>query len=154
MTGPHGDAARVELYWLPLGAGDSSGCVRPNGRIFEAIAAHRQRRRPADLYHSALLVRLDEACYTIEMAPAWGHREQHRGVVAEGPVGLPWLGRSRFFRCEIRRWRDGVIPDIAEAVDSPRNLDTDAGRAGRLLDLVPAFPAVTWGRDELRAGEM
>jgi hypothetical protein len=46
------------------------------------------------------------------------------------------------------------IPDIAEAVDSPRNLDTDAGRTGRLLELVPAFPAVTWGRDELRAGEM
>jgi hypothetical protein len=88
------------------------------------------------------------------MAPAWGHRKQDRGVVAEGPVGLPWLGRSRFFRYEIRRWRDGVIPDIAEAVDSPRNLDTDAARAGRLLDLVPAFPAVTWGRDELRAGEM
>ena len=47
-----------------------------------------------------------------------------------------------------------MIPDIAEAVGSPRSVDTDAGRAGRLLDLVPAFPAVTWGRDELRAGEM
>ena len=75
-------------------------------------------------------------------------------MVAEGPVGLTWLGRSRFFRYEIRRWRDGAIPDIAEAVDSPRNLDTDAGRACRRLDLVPDFPAVTWGRDELRAGEM
>jgi hypothetical protein len=144
----------VELYWLPLGAGDTSGCVRANGRIFEAVVAHRQRRGPAGLYHSALMVRLDGACYAIEMAPAWGYREQDRGVVAEGPVGLPWLGRSRFFRYEIRRWRDGLIPDIAEAVDSPRNLDTDAGRTGRLLDLVPAFPAVTWGRDELRAGEM
>jgi hypothetical protein len=134
----------MELYWLPLGAGDTSGCVRANGRIFEAVVAHRQRRGPAGLYHSALMVRLDGACYAIEMAPAWGHREQDRGVVAEGPVGLPWLGRSRFFRYEIRRWRDGVIPDIAEAVDSPGNLDTDAGLAGRLLDLVPAFPAVTW----------
>jgi hypothetical protein len=148
------DPARVELYWLPLGAGDTSGCVRANGRIFEAVVAHRQRRGPVGLYHSALMVRLDGACYAIEMAPAWGYQEQDRGVVAEGPVGLPWLGRSRFFRYEIRRWRDGLIPDIAEAVDSPRNLDTDAGRAGRLLDLVPAFPAVTWGRDELRAGEM
>ena len=154
MTDPRRDAARVELYWLPLGAGDTSGCVRANGRVFEAVVAHRQRRRPAGLYHSALMVRLDGACYAIEMAPAWGHREQARGVVAEGPVGLPWLGRSRFFRYEIRRWRDGVIPDIAEAVGSPRSVDTDAGRAGRLLDLVPAFPAVTWGRDELRAGEM
>jgi len=154
VTDSRRDAARVELYWLPLGAGDTSGCVRASGRIFEAVVAHRQRRRPGGLYHSALMVRLDGACYAIEMAPAWGHRAQDRGVVAEGPVGLPWLRRSRFFRYEIRRWRDGVIPDIAEAVDSPRNLDTDAGRAGRLLDLVPAFPAVTWGRDELRAGEM
>ena len=48
-----------------------------------------------------------------------------------------------------------MIPDIAEAVGSPRSVDTDAGRAARLLDLVPVFPAaVTWGRDELRAGEM
>ncbi len=31
------DPARVELYWLPLGAGDTSGCVRANGRIFEAV---------------------------------------------------------------------------------------------------------------------
>ena len=128
MTDSRRDAARVELYWLPLGAGDTSGCVRANGRIFEAVVAHRQRRRPAGLYHSALMVRLDGACYAIEMAPAWGHREQDRGVVAEGPVGLPWLGRSRFFRYEIRRWRDGVIPDIAEAVGSPRSMDTDAGR--------------------------
>lgn len=154
MTAPVRDPARVELYWLPLGAGDTSGCVRANGRIFETVVAHHQRRQPVGLYHSALMVRLDGACYAIEMAPAWGHRERDRGVVAEGPVGLTWLGRSRFFRYEIRRWRDGAIPDIAEAVDSPRNLDTDAGRAGRLLDLVPDFPAVTWGRDELRAGEM
>ena len=154
MTEPRRDAARVDLCWLPLGVGDTSGCVRANGRIVEAVVAHRQRRLAASLYHSALMVRLDGACYAIEMAPAWGHRGQDRGVVAEGPVGLPWLGRSRFFRYEIRCWRDGVIPDIAEAVGSPRSVDTDAGRAGRLLDLVPAFPAVTWGRDELRAGEM
>jgi len=88
------------------------------------------------------------------MAPAWGNTERERGVVGEGPVGLPWLGRSRFFRYEIRRWRDGTIPDIAEAVASPQRLDTDVTRAGRLLDLVPAFPAATWGRDELQAGEM
>ena len=152
MTGA--DTARVELYWLPLGAGDASGCVRWNGRIFEAVAARRQHRRPCDLYHSALIVRLGGARYAIEMAPVWGRSEPGRGVVGEGPVGLPWLGRSRFFRYEIRRWRDGAIPDIAEAVDSPRNLHTDGGRAGRLLALVPAFPTVTWGRDELRAGEM
>ena len=88
------------LYWLPLGPRylRLRGTI---GRIFAAVGAHRQRRRPARLY--AATVRLDGTCYAIEMAPAWGHREQDRGVVAEGPVGLPWLGRSRFFRYEILR---------------------------------------------------
>ena len=154
MDSAHQDPAQVELYWLPLGAGGGAGCVRWNGRIFEAIAARQQRRPRCDLYHSALLVRLGADRYAIEMAPAWGNTERDRGVVGEGPVGLPWLGRSRFFRYEIRRWRGGTIPDIADAVASPQRLDTDVVRTGRLLDLVPAFPAATWGRDELQAGEM
>jgi len=49
---------------------------------------------------------------------------------------------------------DGTIPDLAEAVASPQRLSTDVARARRLLDLVPAFPAVTRGRDELHAGKM
>jgi hypothetical protein len=44
-------ASRMDLYWLPLGAGGHS--VRWNGRIFEAVAARLQRRQPCDLYHSA-----------------------------------------------------------------------------------------------------
>jgi hypothetical protein len=148
------DLASVELYWLPLGAGDASGCVRWNGRVFEAAAAAHQHRRARDLYHSALIVEVGGERYTIEMAPVWGNKRADRGVVSEGAVGLPWLGRSRFFRYEIRRWRNGTIPDIAEAVASPKHVHTDTVRAQRLLDLVPAFPAVTWGRDELHAGEM
>jgi|SRR5690242_4915649 len=144
----------VELYWLPLGAGDTSGCVRWNGRIFEAIAAWHQHRHARDLYHSALIVRLGGDRYVIEMAPVWGNKAPDRGVVSEGAVGLPWLGRSRLFRYEIRRWRNGIIPDIAEAVASPQHLSTGIFRARRLLDLAPAFPAATWGRDELHAGEM
>jgi hypothetical protein len=148
------DFARVDLYWLPLGAGDASGCVHRNGRLFEAMVARHQHRQPRDLYHSALMVHLGGDHYAIEMAPAWGSKERDRGVVSEGAVGMPWLGRSRFFRYEIRRWRDGTIPDIAEAVASPQPLSTDISRASKLLDLVPAFPAVTWGRDEFRTGEM
>jgi hypothetical protein len=148
------DLASVELYWLPLGAGDVSGSVRWNGRVFEAVAAWHQHRQARDLYHSALIVELGSDRYTIEMTPAWGNKQPGRGVVGEGAVGLPWLGRSRFFRYEIRRWRNGTIPDIAEAVISPQRLSTDIFRAQRLLYLVPAFPAVTWGRDELHAGEM
>jgi hypothetical protein len=90
----------------------------------------------------------------IEMAPVWGHKQADRGAVSHGPVGLPWLGRSRFFRYEVRRWRNGSIPDLSEAVASPRRLSADVVRAQLLLDLVPAFPTVTWGRDELRTGAM
>ena len=72
MDSAHQDLAQVELYWLPLGAG-GGGCVRWNGRIFEAIVARHQRRPRCDLYHSALLVGLGADRYAIEMAPAWGY---------------------------------------------------------------------------------
>ena len=62
--------------------------------------------------------------------------------------------RFRIFRYEIRRWRDGIIPDVAEAVESPRRLTPTARSRGRLLDLVPSVPTPVWGRDELHAGEM
>ncbi|HLN78632.1 MAG TPA: hypothetical protein VK204_16435 [Nocardioidaceae bacterium] len=144
----------VDLYWLPLGAGEANRCVRWNGRIFEAVVAGHEHRGRCDLYHSALEVHSDGVRYVIEMAPVWSIKESDRGVVCEGAVGLAVLGRSRLFRYEVRRWRDGVIPDVVEAVDSPRRLSVDRERARRLLDLVPTFPAVTWGRDELHAGEM
>jgi hypothetical protein len=75
-------------------------------------------------------------------------------VVAEGPVGSRWAGHFRIFRYELRLWRDGVIPDIAEAVDSPQRLTTDSALAERIIELVPAVPTQVWGRDELGAGEM
>jgi hypothetical protein len=74
--------------------------------------------------------------------------------VCEGPVGLSWLGRSRFFRYEVRCWRDGIIPDITEAVDSPQRLSGDPERAEHILALAPSFPTATWGRDELGTGDM
>jgi len=153
---PPGTAAgtAVDLYWLPLGAGEANSCVRWNGRVFEAVVARWERRERCDLYHSALEVRVDGGRFVIEMAPVWGNPVPGRGVVAEGPVGLAPLGRSRYFRYEVRRWRDGVIPDVAEAVASPRCLSRDPVRARRVLALVPAFPVATWGRDELGAGEM
>ena len=71
-----------------------------------------------------------------------------------GPVGTRAAGRFRLFRYEIRRWRDGVIPDVAEAVESPRLLSDDVECARRLLELVPQVPTPVWGRDELHTGEM
>jgi hypothetical protein len=142
----------IDLYWLPLGAGGHS--VRLNGRIFEAIVARHERRSACDLYHSALEVRTPEGCFVIEQAPLGAEPATNRGVVAHGDVGARWAGRLRVFRYEVRRWRNGVIPDIGEAVDSPQRLSDDPRQAGHLLDLVPLVPTPVWGRDELGTGEM
>jgi hypothetical protein len=123
-----------------------------NGRIFEAIAARLERRDRCDLYHSALEVRLPEGRFVIEMTPI--RASDGADVVAKGAVGSRAAGRFRLFRYEVRRWRDGTIPDVAEAVDSPQRLSNDPDCARRLLELVPQVPTAVWGRDELRAGEM
>jgi hypothetical protein len=142
----------VDLYWLPLGAGGHS--VRLNGRVFEAVAAGMERRRACDLYHSALEVRAPQGRFVIEMTPIPAGDGAERGVVTEGAVGARAAGRFRLFRYEVRRWRDGVIPDVAEAVESPRLLSEDPECARRLLELVPQVPTPVWGRDEQRTGEM
>ena len=142
----------VDLFWLPLGAGGH--CVRLNGRAFEGLVARREHRRACDLYHSALEVRLEANRWVIEMGPVWSNADPRRGVVGVGPVGLPCLGRLRLFRYEVRSWVEGRIPDLAEAVDSPRRLSADTERAARVLDLVPRFRTATWGRDEQGTGEM
>jgi hypothetical protein len=144
-------SSAIDLYWLPLGAGGH--IVRLNGRIFEWLAARLEHRDRCDLYHSALEVHVPEERFVIEQAPAWGEGGE-RGVVAEGAVGTRAAGRLRLFRYEIRRWRDGVIPDVSEAVESPHRLSDDADRARRLLELVPHVPTPVWGRDELQTGEM
>ena len=78
----------------------------------------------------------------IEHAPARGESRE-RGVVAEGRVGIRAAGRFRLFRYEVRRWRDGVIPDVAEAVESPQRLTDDPERARRLLEAIS--PSVSPG---------
>ena len=145
-------ACGVDLYWLPLGAGGHS--VRLNGRAYEAVAARIQGRPALDLYHSALVVRVPEGRFVVEQAPVRDDNGASRGVVAEGAVGSRRAGRFRIFRYEVRCWRNGVIPDIGEAVDSPRRLTDDPAVARRILDLVPAVPTLVWGRDESHAGEM
>jgi hypothetical protein len=144
--------AGVDLYWLPLGAGGHF--VRLNGRVYEALAARLQRRAACDLYHSALQVELPEGTFVIEQAPVHDWSGEERGVVAEGAVGARWAGRVRIFRYEIRLWRGGHIPDVAEAVDSPRRLSDHEQVARRVLEVVPQVPTPVWGRDELGTGEM
>jgi hypothetical protein len=128
--------------------------VRLNGRVFEAVAARLQRRPACDLYHSALQVQAGGETFVIEQTPVADLSGDERGVVAEGAVGSGWAGRFRVFRYEIRVWRNGHIPDVAEAVDSPVRLSEDEPHARRVLDLVAQVPTPVWGRDELRAGEM
>lgn len=148
------ETASVDLYWLPVGAGEAPGLVRWSGRLFESVVAGFERRERRDLYHSALEVSLDGDRFVIEMTPVWGNGQLGRGVVCQGAVGLPQLGRSQFFRYEVRRWRSGTIPDVAEGVNSPIRLSEASAPARRLLSLVPDFPTVTWGRDELHTGDM
>jgi len=147
-----GRRGSVDLYWIPLGAG--AHVVRVSGKLFEAASALVARRPRRDLYHSALVIAAPGGHFVIEQAPVPDGNGQRRGVVAEGPVGMRWLGRFRVFRYEIRRWQDGRIPDINQAIGSPIGVSDDASVAGRILENLSSIPTPVWGRDELGTGEM
>lgn len=152
VPGSAAGSGSVDLYWLPLGAG---GCVvRWNGRMYEAAVARRDHRPPRSLFHAALEVVSGGERYVVEVGPAWGDLPPERGVVVEGAVGSARLGRCRAFRYEVRCWREGCIPDLAAAVESPRRVSESAEQARALLEDVPRVPALTWGRDEMHAGDM
>lgn len=162
LFGPEGDdtfrsrastgEAAVDLYWLPLGAGGHS--VRFNGIVYEAISSLIERRPRCDVYHTALEILVPSGLFTVEMTPIPNGRGSERGVVAQGAVGTKSAGRLRIFRYEIRRWRNGVIPDLDYAVASPIRVTDDPAVAHHILELLPSMPTPTWGRDELGAGEM
>ena len=142
----------IDLYWLPLGAGGH--CVRVNGRAYERLVAWRENRAPLDLYHCALMLHVAATTYAVEMGPVWNVAAPDRGVVVQGPVGSRRLGRLRAFTYEVRCWPGGSIPDIGAAVDSPVRVTDDPAQAGRVLALLRQVPPLTWGRDELRTGDM
>ncbi|HZD23721.1 MAG TPA: hypothetical protein VE569_10025 [Acidimicrobiia bacterium] len=154
MTTADSPLAGVDLYWIPLGAG-GSGFVRMNGRIYEAIKARLEHRDPLALYHTALQVQMPAGTYVVEtMWPSPNNDVGSRGVVVEGPVASRLLGRLRLFRYEIRRWRNGVLPDAAEAIGGPQRVSDDPALAARLLNLTASVPALAWGRDEFGTGDM
>jgi len=143
----------IYLYWLPLGAGGSF--VRFNGRVFEFIQARVERRIPLALYHTALIVVVPEGRFVIENSwPIPDAEGQSRGVTVEGPVFMRRLGRLEVFRYEVRRWRDGVIADQVDAVESPQCVSRDPIQALRILELVDSVPSLVWGRDEQSTGDM
>jgi hypothetical protein len=156
MSSPRLEPSKVgiDLFWIPLGAG-GSGFVQLNGRIYEAIKAGLERRRPLELYHTALEVRLPEGRFVVEtMWPSPDADTPSRGVVMEAPVFGRWIARLRMFRYEVRCWRDGVLPDAGEAVGGPQLLSDDPDRARGLLRLTGSVPALIWGRDQVGAGDM
>lgn len=144
--------AWVDLFWLPVGAGGHF--VRWNGRLYERWTARREHRAPVELYHSGLIVGVGTVTYAVEMGPVWNVSDPGRGVLCEGPVGSPWLGRFRAFRYEVRCWPGGRIPDVDEAVDSPVRTTEDPTRVAALLQVLREVPPLTWGRDERGTGEM
>jgi hypothetical protein len=146
------DGYGVDLHWIPLGAGGRS--VRFNGIVYEAVTALIQHRPRCDIYHSALEIVLPEGLYAVEMTPVPNGRPWERGVVADGPVGIRWAGRLRLFRYEVRRWRDGVIPDLRLALSPPVRVTDDPVTTQQVFGVLPDVPRLTWGRDERRAGEM
>ncbi|MCC9197807.1 hypothetical protein QNO08_06610 [Arthrobacter sp. zg-Y820] len=139
------DSARLQLWWLPVGAGGH--VVVHTSRCWELFHALVNRRPPQPLFHSALIVVLDEVEFVIEMSPVWGRHDPSRGVVVTGPVGLPFLGRSRLFRYEVRCWPHGILPDRRHAAGKPVEFTLTADAASALLDRVAAVPPHTWGRE-------
>jgi hypothetical protein len=146
------ESGTVDLYWLPLGAGGRF--VRFNGRVYERLVATLAHRPPLDLYHAALEVTIPEGRFAVELTPIPAGAAAARGVVGEGPVGTPLLARFRVFSYELHAWRGGEIPDVREAVESPRRVGRTEAEARRVLGLLPTVPMLTWGRDEGGLGEM
>ena len=112
-------AAAVRLYWIPLGAGLDVvrlTVARLSGNVFEAVSALARQRPPCDLYHAALEVSLPGRRFVIEMTGAPDRHGCKRGVVCQGAMSAPWLGRFRLFRYEVRCWPGGTIPDAKYAV--------------------------------------
>lgn len=156
MDGAEPDGrAGVVLHWIPLGAGSGTGplLVRIGGLAFRGFQAMR-RHRTGPLFHAALIVRLDSRVHAVEMAPAWGPAANGLGVIGTGPVALRGLGRSPLFRYEVRCTTGLAIADLAYAVQPPHELSTRPDDARRVLNAVARAPRPTWGRDELRTGEM
>ena len=154
MTPTDAATEKIDLYWIPLGSG-GSGFVRLNGRIYETIKASLERRKPLALYHTALQVHVREGRFVVEtMWPSPDSDTPSRGVVLESAVGSRLLARSRTFRYEVRRWRNGVLPDADDAVGGPQNVSEDPEQARQVLEAASSVPNLIWGRDQLRTGEM
>lgn len=145
--------SRIDLYWIPVGAGGRE-IVRICARLYEIVAAALQRRKPQALFHTALVITGGSARRVVECAwPAPDDDLSSRGVVAVGPVFTRGLGKLRIFRYEVRCWDDGVIADLGYATRSLR-ISADDATVERVVAAVASVPNHCWGRDVLSTGEM
>ena len=139
----------IDLHWIPLGAGGHS--VRFNGIVYESLAASIQRRPRYNIYHSALELTLPDGVYTVEMTPVPNSRGWERGLIAEGPLGSS--GRDDFGSSVTRSAGGRTVSSQTWAMPCHRHCISPTARVvERAFGLLPAVPALTWGRDESRRG--
>jgi hypothetical protein len=158
---PAGQAS-IELCWLPLGAG--GWFVKANGRIWEAIHALLEGRRPLDLYHSALVVELPEGRFVIENCwPIPDAAGGSRGVAVQGPVASRRMARFRLSRYSVIAWllaRSGLPTEIIRPPAGGRAPGWQAGltvaysqpptRSGTRQGQLDRSPLVTSARLRMR----
>jgi len=108
-------------------------------------------RQPLSL---GLVVVAPAGRFVIEQTPVPDHHGERRGVSWRERSDRNSSDASISSGYEIRRWRHGVIPDIAEAVSSPVRLTEEPTRASQIVYLVPSVPDLVWGRDEGHTGEI
>ena len=145
--------ATVDLYWLPLGAGGHF--VRWNRRVYEALIALRERRRPQDLYHSALVATVAQSRFVIEMTPVRDANSAERGVVAEGLSARDWPDGSACFatssalgimESSLTSTRQSRVRCISAAIrEMPAESSSSCPRCRRLCGVATSFALVRCG---------
>lgn len=142
--------ACLEVRWLRVGAGGRV-VIRTSG-WWERYRAWRERRAPRVLFHAVLDVFDGDSRSVIEMTPVWGRAPLSRGVVATGPVGARFLGRSRWFRYEVR---SRAVDSTHESREAARwRLPVSRTSAEAVLRIAKETPCFTWGRDVFRIGDL
>jgi hypothetical protein len=139
---------QVAVLWAPVGAGGH--VARRTSHWWEVVSAARQHRRPRPLFHAALELVVDGQVRLVEMTPRWGRVATGAwDVVATGPVGTRWLGRSRWFSYEVRLTRPSVVATRDVVV-----VATGGAAVRSVLAAVPRVPRLVWGREVGSTGDM
>lgn len=149
------ESSRIVLWWLPVGAGAPTRISQVTSGWWERLEAKRDQRAPQQLFHTALEVFTGTERFVIEVAPEWSDPHiRERGVIARGPVGIQWLGRSKLFRYEVRCWPNGELSDRSWAVGGPVTVSRSDDNVRALLQHIERAPVLTWGRTVHPTGDM